>query len=63
MGTAVLCVTSLTLALLIEGIGKALTGDIIKSKYDCDLMVDIYVNDEDHDYRYLKAVEGISEID
>ena len=63
MGTAVLCVTSLTLALLIEGIGKALTGDIVKSKYDSDLMVDIYVNDEDHDYRYLNAVEGISEID
>ncbi|MCR5251790.1 MAG: ABC transporter permease [Lachnospiraceae bacterium] len=62
MGTAVLCVTSLTLALLIEGIGKALTGDLTDT-YDCDLIVQVRVNDEDHDYRYLTAVEGVTEAD
>ena len=45
MGTAVLCVTSLTLSLLIGSMGEALSGDLEKSDYDCDVIVDISVND------------------
>ena len=63
MGTAVLCVTSLTLSLLIGSMGEALTGDLEKTDYDCDVMVDISVNDEYHNYRYIGAVEGVEEAD
>ena len=63
MGTAVLCVTSLTLSLLIGSMGEALTGDLEKTDYDCDVMVDISVNDEYHSYRYIGAVEGVEEAD
>ena len=63
MGTAVLCVTSLTLSLLIGSLGEALAGDLEESAYDCDVYVDIQVNDDYHDYRYIGSIEGVEDTD
>ncbi len=63
MGTAVLCVTSVTLSLLIGGVGEALANDLTSDNYDCDVMVDIYVSDKDHNYRYISAIDDVEELD
>ena len=63
MGTAVLCVTSITLSLLIGGLGEALANDLTSVNYDCDVIVDIYISDNEHNYRYISAIEGVEEMD
>ena len=63
MGTAVLCVTSLTLSLLIGCMGETMGNDLEKSEYDCDVIVDISLNDDYHNYRYIGAVEGVEDTD
>ena len=63
MGTAVLCVTSLTLSLLIGGVGEALARDLEKEGNDCDVVVNVNVNDDYHTYRYIGALEGVEEAD
>ena len=63
MGTAVLCVTSLTLSLLIGGVGASMLSDLDSVNYDCDVIVDIQRSDDDHTYRYIRSVEGVEETD
>ncbi|MBR5421190.1 MAG: ABC transporter permease [Lachnospiraceae bacterium] len=63
MGTAVLCVTSITLSILIGCVGEALARDLSELGYDCDLVVDIYTSDDDHDYRYVDVIDGVLETD
>lgn len=63
MGTAVLCVTSLTLSILLGGIGEALSKDLSKKEYDFDLNASIHVNDDEHDYRYIEIIDGVEETD
>ena len=63
MGTAVLCVTSVTLSLLIGGVGEALANDLTSDNYDCDAIVYIHVSDNDHKYRYIGIIDGVDEMD
>ncbi len=63
MGTAVLCVTSITLSLLIGAVGEALTGSLDAHSGDYDLSVDVFGTDDDHSFRYIKEIEGVSESD
>ena len=37
--------------------------DLEKSEYDCDVIVDISLNDDYHNYRYIGAVEGVEDTD
>ena len=63
MGTAVLCITSLILSLLIGGVGKAMSDDLVIPDYDCDVLVNVYLSDDNHNYRFIKNIEGVEDVD
>jgi len=63
IGTAVLCITSIVLSLLIGGVGESLTSHLVTPDYSCDLIVDIFLSDVNHQYRFIGNIDGVSETD
>lgn len=63
MGTAVLCITTIILSLLIGGVGNALTKNLVTPDYNCDILVFVYYSDEDHGYRFIDNIDSVTETD
>ena len=63
MGTAVICITSVLLSLLIGAVGNALKSDLSTADYNCNLSVDVYTSDKNHDYQFINNIEGVTETD
>ncbi|MCR5592457.1 MAG: ABC transporter permease [Saccharofermentans sp.] len=63
MGTAVICISSVLLSLLIGAVGNALKSDLSTADYNCNLSVDVYTSDKNHDYLFINNIEGVTETD
>ncbi len=63
MGTAVICITSVLLSLLIGAVGNALKSDLSTADYNCNLSVNVYTSDKNHDYLFINNIEGVTETD
>ena len=63
MGTAVLCITSMILSLLISSIGTTLKKELVTPDYNCNILVTVYQSDEDHDYRFVTHIDGVEAAD